>query len=291
MSEIQAMANAGAEGARASKAGIDLIDKIIGPMLTRRQATADAQAEILGALANLLADYIESSPFDRNMLEVLAACGGKASVVNLANILSKTSPMIDESAVPSLVSDDWVANWRDKARISSDEQMQNTWARILAGEVTSPGSFSRKTVNIMADLDKGDAELFVSLCNFAWHIDGQAMPLVYDLLDGMYAGDGIHFDGCSRLESLGLIQFNGVTGFWQRVRANTSISYGEQSIMLPTPETSGRLNVGFVLFTQAGRELFSICEVEPVDGFFDYVQYRIEYNSEAEPDERIWVPN
>ena len=199
--------------------------------------------------------------------------------------------MLDESADLALVSDDWIVNWRDKARISSDEQMRNTWVRILASEVSRPGSFSRKTVNIMVDLDKGDAELFVSLCNFAWNIDGPAMPLVYDLSDRLYAAKGIHFDGCSRLESLGLIQFNGVTGFWQRVSADPSISYNEQSITLTTPEASGRLNVGFVLFTQAGRELFGICEVEPVDGFFDYVQYRIELDSEADLEERIWVPD
>ena len=66
-----------------------------------------AQAEIQGALANRLAYHIESNPLDPNVLEMLATCGGKASVVNLANILSKALTMLDEGADPSLVSDGW----------------------------------------------------------------------------------------------------------------------------------------------------------------------------------------
>ena len=88
MSEIQAISNAGAEGAKAGKAGIDLVAKIFGPTVTRWQATADAQAEIQGALANRLAYHIESDPLNPNVLEMLATCGGKASVNNLADILS-----------------------------------------------------------------------------------------------------------------------------------------------------------------------------------------------------------
>ena len=41
MSEIQAIANAGAAGAKVGKAGIDVIGKVFGPTFTRRQATAD----------------------------------------------------------------------------------------------------------------------------------------------------------------------------------------------------------------------------------------------------------
>lgn len=50
MSGIEPIAEAAAEGAKAGKAGIDLIGKVLGPTFTRRQAAADAQAEIQGAL-------------------------------------------------------------------------------------------------------------------------------------------------------------------------------------------------------------------------------------------------
>lgn len=110
MSEMEAMANAGAEGAKAGKAGFDLIGRLFGPALTRRQTAADAQAEIQLALANRLADHIESNPLAPDVLEMLATYGGKAPVVNLANILSKALLMLDETVQSAPVSDDWIAN-------------------------------------------------------------------------------------------------------------------------------------------------------------------------------------
>ena len=128
----------------------------------------------------------------------------------------------------------------------------------------------------MADLDKRDAELFVNLCRFAWNIEDRAMPLVYDLHEGLYAGKGITFDGCSRLESLGLIQFNGVTGFFQLVSATSSISYHGQQVSLDLAGSSTNMPVGLVLLTQAGEELYEICEVQAIDEFFSYVREKLE---------------
>ena len=139
---------------------------MFGPAFTRRQATADAQVEVQGALAKRLADHIESTRLDPDTLEMLMTCGGKMSVANLANIMSKALPMLSEGAAPSLVSEDWIANWRDKARLFSDEEMTLLWAQLLANETNSPGSKSRKAVNVLADLEPEDAKLFRALSDF-----------------------------------------------------------------------------------------------------------------------------
>ena len=52
----------------------------------------------------------------------------------------------------------------------SDEEMQNIKSQVLSGEANSPGSFSKRTVNLLSDLDKKDAELFQTLCRFVWLI-------------------------------------------------------------------------------------------------------------------------
>ena len=61
----------------------------------------------------------------------------------------------------------------------SDDDMQQIWAGILAGEANNSGSFSRRTVNLVADLDKRNAQLFRNLCGFAWMI-GFTEVLVFD---------------------------------------------------------------------------------------------------------------
>lgn len=77
-------------------------------------------------------------------------------------------PGIDEKAQPEKIEDDWITNYFDKCRLVSDEQMQNLWSKVLTGEANSPGKFSKRTVNLLASLDKTDAELFQKICSFAW---------------------------------------------------------------------------------------------------------------------------
>ena len=56
--------------------------------------------------------------------------------------------------------------------------MQSLWARLLAGEANQPGTFSKRTVELVASLDKSDAQLFTGLCRFAWFV-GEDCPLVF----------------------------------------------------------------------------------------------------------------
>src|SRR5438132_11151718 len=84
--------------------------------------------------------------------------------------------------------------------------MQGLWSRVLAGEANSPGTYSKRTVNFLSDLDKNDAELFTKLCGFAWLI-GNLVPLIYDEQQEIYNKFGVNFNTLSHLESIGLIQF------------------------------------------------------------------------------------
>ncbi len=74
----------------------------------------------------------------------------------------------------------------------SDDEMQTLWAKVLAGEANSPGTYSKRTVNLLSDLDKKDALLFQSLCRFGWFI-GNFTPLVFDPQAEIYNKAGINF--------------------------------------------------------------------------------------------------
>ena len=50
--------------------------------------------------------------------------------------------------------------------------MQELWARLLAGEASGPGTFSKHTVNLLADLDPIDARMFSQVCDFGWLLKG-----------------------------------------------------------------------------------------------------------------------
>ena len=192
---------------------------------------------------------------------------------NIESIIQKALPHLNDNASPGAIEDDWLTNHLEKSRLASDDEMQHAWARILAGEGNNPGSFSRKTVNIMADLDKGDAELFTELCRFVWSVDSLRQPLVFDPNHGIYNRYGVNFESINVLEALGLIQFSWIAQFnVADLPKSTLAHYHEKNVLLTFPKDEGNvLNMGTVLFTPAGRQLSTICEARPYEAFFDYV--------------------
>jgi hypothetical protein len=51
----------------------------------------------------------------------------------------------------------------------------------LAGEANRPGSFSKRTLSTVSDLDKRDAEVFTTLCRFGWRIGTAPYPSLSSL--------------------------------------------------------------------------------------------------------------
>src|SRR5438105_2045776 len=109
---------------------------------------------------------------------------------NIEEITNKALPQLKEGSDPSAMEDDWVTNFFDKSRIVSDSEMQDLWSRVLAGEANAPGTYSKRTVNFLPDLDKVDAELFSKLCSFGWMI-GNIVPLVFNAQADIYNKQGI----------------------------------------------------------------------------------------------------
>src|SRR5205814_1744582 len=144
---------------------------------------------------------------------------------NIESITAKALPQLKEASDPNAMEDDWVTNFFDKSRIVSDAEMQDLWSRVLAGEANAPGTYSKRTVNSLADLDKVDADLFSKLCGFAWILDTY-VPLVFDSTAAIYERHGIDFPALIHLESIGLIQFNSLAGFkLYRLTKKFSVSY------------------------------------------------------------------
>ena len=191
---------------------------------------------------------------------------------NIEEITQRALPLLEANSSPQNVQDDWIANFFDKCRIVSDNDMQELWSRILGGEANSPGTFSKRTVNLMGDLDKSDAELFTKLCGFGWLI-GRFTALVLDHSHKIYTDSGIDFDSLSNLENLGLIQFDSIAPFARlELPKKVKVYYYDTPLVLTLPkETDNDLEVGQVLLTRAGQQLAPICGSKPVDGFFDYM--------------------
>ena len=257
---------------------IEKVSNAIGrhfdPRQAIRMAEADAEAGRIRAVAQAETE-IEVAELRQRAAERFVDEQMKMQS-NMESIAAKAIPHLSDDAEPDKIDDDWIANFFDKSRIVSDEQMQELWAKLLAGEGSNPHSFSRKTVNILADLDKGDAELFASLCGVSWMIGGTITPLVYDEGSSIYRQLGIDFHSVSQLEALGLVRFQVVGNFnATNLPQNVPVSYGGRRVSLTLPRRDGnKLDVGKVLLTNSGGELLRITGTEVAEGFYEYVYDR-----------------
>ena len=249
------------------------IGRHFDPRQEVRMAEADAKADRIRRVSEAETD-IEVAELRQRAAHRFAN-EEMTKQINMENITEKALLGLDDNANPEAMENDWIMNFFDKCRMVSDDDMQQVWAGILAGEANNPGSFSRRTVNLVADLDKRDADLFKSLCGFAWMIE-DVTPLVFDAYADMYNRNGITFESLGQLESLGLIRYNGIGGFEiHNFREKTSAFYYGKPVVLEFPnDDDNKLSVGTTLLTQSGEELALICGSTPVEGFFEYVYDR-----------------
>lgn len=256
-----------------SKPATVLVEKIsdalggyFKPYQIKRVAKAEAEAEIIKAQAQ-----IEVTELQRRTLERFVAEEAKKQE-NIEKITEKAIPELEDSAKPQNIEDDWITNFFDKCRIISDNEMQSLWAKVLSGEGNSPGSYSKRTVNLLSSLDKSDAHLFTSLCGFGWLIR-EVTPLIFDFEEPVYNEKGINFDSLTHLDDIGLVSLENVVSYKVGVLSKKIVTryFGTSYILEFKNQQNNDLNIGKVVLTKTGEQLCKICGSKPVDGFTNYV--------------------
>lgn len=62
---------------------------------------------------------------------------------------------------------DWFVRFFEDAGNISDEKVQELWAKVLAGEIDQPGSFSLRTLDMLRSLSKSEAETLQTIASYA----------------------------------------------------------------------------------------------------------------------------
>lgn len=250
---------------------IEKISNAVGtlwePRQIRRVAQAKADAAITLAKSDIEIDDLKRRAAQRFVEEETR------KQINMESIVQKAIKDVDSNAPTEEVEDDWITNFFDKSRSVSDDEMQGLWSRILSEEANSPGSFSRKTVNLVADLDKASATLFRYLCCFGWQTSGLLIPFIFDFKDPIYRKYGMNLYNIAQLNSIGLVQIETTTGFqFYDQPKEVILTYHNRMVQLTFPKDKGNdLQVGNVLMTQSGEQLARIVKPTPIDGYFELI--------------------
>lgn len=147
------------------------------------------------------------------------------------------------------IDDDWLNYFENYAEKASTERMQDLWARVLAGEVRKPATFSLTTLRFIPELDQEIAETFQEKTRFASSSGNIIAP-------EKLAGEELK--ALTFLEEAGLVS-HVAGGIGQTLKPDDEgkILIREQNLVLMM-ETTVDVRVPIIRLSRTGREIMSI---------------------------------
>lgn len=251
---------------------IEKISNAIGlvyePTKIKRNAKAEADAHRITILASLdLQSEIENRAIQRVLIQETRKQN------NIENIVQKTFEELPNDAQVENLEEDWLANFFDKCENISNETMQVMWAKILTGEASRPGTFSKRTINIVSNISRTEAETFTRFCQFVWDLDFPC-PIVFNINeDKILLGNDILFSDLNHLQAIGLITISSSESYIVNIENRIlTYKYFNRKLTLELPDdTITKLPIGACLLTAAGMELFRICEPQSSLQYLDHI--------------------
>lgn len=258
---------------------IEVVSSGIGSIFRPRimQKEADAKAYKIRAIAAAEADanVMKASGQVRADLErITILAGANSEIVERAKarLLSReiegqiNVEAIAEHALLRLpgtvsdqpVSDDWKRKFFLEAENICDADLQFLWGKVLAGEVTSPGSYSLRTLDILKHLSKQEAEHFRIACNIAFS-DGWIIKTGKDI-NKVFEPYGLTYDGILSLRDAGLVHENdNLVQMYRSDIPQLILQNNGLAIQISGP-TLCNMNIPGLSFTRAGQELQNLID-------------------------------
>ena len=174
-------------------------------------------------------------------------------LANVRSVVEDAADELGDKEVPDHESDpDWTARFFNEVQDVSSEDMQKIWAKILAGEVESPGRTSLRTLDTLRDMTKKDAKMFTDICDF---VIGNDFVFYDDSIKGFEA---LNYSNLLHLQDCGLINVgpNLVKEFtWGENKQFVLMYHGGALSVTGNSDNDGTLIVPDILLTTAGKEL------------------------------------
>ena len=266
-----------------------------------KRALAESQANTMRMIANAQADarsvlispeaVVEGDVTFGALVEQRIRFQEQKRQSNIESVVQQAALELgDEEVRDHQVDHDWTARFFSDVQDVSSEQMQALWAKILAGEVTRPGSTSIRALSILRNLNQGVAALFAKLCcvclflrNESLQIADSRAPILGGYKEGNSLADyGIAYGDLNLLNEHGLIvsdyqswmDYNMCITAWpsERKEGMWVIPFnfqGRHWVLKPTRKRSveQELKLNGVALTASGQELSMVVELSPDEAF------------------------
>jgi len=230
------------------------------------KAKAESKARAIKALANH--DIAEFQLQSKTRLEYLEAVRQD----NLSKIGTHALNALPETVSDEPVEKDWILQFFDHAQYVCDEDMQILWGRILAGETSEPGSFSKRTLQLLKTFEKEDAKAFTAMCSLCFYADNWPCILMNSVTqECLNKITKTNVDYVIHFKTIGLLMNEpGITLIFDENKATTIRYYDENykfSKVVDRPVPHLRESFTRIRFTAIGYELIKTANAKPCPGY------------------------
>jgi len=190
---------------------------------------------------------------------------------NIENITQKAAQNLESEQKVSEepVDDDWTTRFFDYAEDISDEEMQDLWARILAGEVKKPKSYSLRTLELLRNLTKEEAQVFSKAANYV--LSSWNSPFLFKGKKEEFLADfRLTFEDRLLLTELGIIQPE--SNISRRLpKSNgdsiTIFESGQYLIKVNKKANTPEHRIPIFRFSKIGIELLELITPTPIEAY------------------------
>lgn len=207
---------------------------------------------------------------------------------NIKSVVQKAAWALGDKEVQDHeVDHDWTAQFFDEVQDVSSEDMQELWAKILAGEVERPGSTSIRTLRVLKDMNQRVARIFSRFCAFCVYtegitgVDGRICNACFNI----FSTNGFFHSDLNLLNTHGLV--NPDYDSWQDLQHAIGVGrtppdqtsrhpfrfQGQYWVLYPVggPRSVKPRSPGFPLrgasLSQSGLELSRVVRLEPMEDY------------------------
>ena len=231
-------------------------NQFVGSEIKKENSRNDAETEISDRIQNRL-DFIETK---------------RQQNLDYINFIAAEQLEQEKEVAEEPVDDDWTTRFFNYAQDISNEEMQLLWGRILAGEIKRPNSFSLRTLEIIRNLSKDEAQVFMKFASLDITSGNASFILNFKnekLLEEKY---NITFNDRLLLEELGFLTANDL----QFKIAKTDdkprqvvFIIGNICVIQEKIENKPEQQLQVLVFTKIGQQLLNLVKTVPE---LDYIQ-------------------
>lgn len=249
---------------------IEVVSNGIGTLYRPRAMRKEADASAYGikviekAKAEALAEnkIIEADNLDRLNERLIAKEIRRQNNLDDVVEIATTKLQEEDSVTDGPINNDWSVRFFNIVQDVSDDEMKKLWGRILAGEVKKPKSFSLRTLELLRNITKEEADLFVTISSYILEQGGDYF--IYKDSNGCLKNHGISYSDIAKLTEIGLIQSGAFTQ-----KEFTTNEPGEQKmgiiyqnlvVIMTLQSGSPSVSIPVYILTHPGKELLSLLQ-------------------------------